>query len=593
MNRSTITVLVLASVTAIDCASAQKDEIAPTPTDQPPSMGPPGPQPDFGPLVRADHPPPPISGGTLAVAPDGHTVVAADPDRDRVYVLDIPTRTVAFNVQLETFSEPGRVAIDDTGHAWVILRHKGGVAVIDLATGKFTTRDVCSTPRGIAFDDVAHAMHVACADGQLYTLPVDGSAPTKIDLPIDLRDVVILGDSVVRVSRFREAEIVRFNGGTMTDRIEGANLAWRTIAVPGSDSTSKAVAMVSQQPTPGQVSPQPGGYGGISPGNPNPECAPKGIVTTRVTLVDQGSVQLPEAVLPVDLASNGREFVVVAAGNAFTKELPQLFVLFRDAIGNQDQGCVPAVHGNVPGQAIAAVFDGDDNLLVQTREPAALHIMTEDRRRPWKSITLATDPRADTGHSIFHSNAGGFIACASCHAEGTEDGRVWEFVGMGPRRTPSLLGTIQDTQPYHWDGEMKDLRDLVDHVFVERMSGPHIDDDHLDVLKNWIFALPPPPAIRPRTDASERGAVLFGERCTMCHAGSRLTNNQTVDVGTGGGFQVPSLIGVGWRAPYLHNGCAKTLQDRFNPACGGTGHATTSDLSPAQIDDLIAFLQTL
>jgi cytochrome c peroxidase len=164
---------------------------------------------------------------------------------------------------------------------------------------------------------------------------------------------------------------------------------------------------------------------------------------------------------------------------------------------------------------------------------------------------------------------------------------------MGPRRTPSLLGTVEGTQPYHWDGEMKDLRDLVDHVFVERMSGPRIDDDHLDVLRSWLFALPPPKPIRAQDDQTQRGAVLFGQRCSTCHAGPRLTNNQTVDVGTGGGFQVPSLIGVGWRAPYLHSGCAQKLEDRFNPGCGGAGHAVTQDLSHDQIEDIVAFLQTL
>lgn len=71
------------------------------------------------------------------------------------------------------------------------------------------------------------------------------------------------------------------------------------------------------------------------------------------------------------------------------------------------------------------------------------------------------------------------IACASCHAEGGDDGHVWGFDGIGPRRTPSLLGTVAGTEPFHWDGDQKDLRDLVDHVFVERMGGPAIDDERL------------------------------------------------------------------------------------------------------------------
>jgi len=35
-----------------------------------------------------------------------------------------------------------------------------------------------------------------------------------------------------------------------------------------------------------------------------------------------------------------------------------------------------------------------------------------------------------------------------------------------------------------------------------------------------------------------------------------LTNNQSADVGTGGTFQVPSLVDLAHRAPYMHDGCA-------------------------------------
>ena len=58
-------------------------------------------------------------------------------------------------------------------------------------------------------------------------------------------------------------------------------------------------------------------------------------------------------------------------------------------------------------------------------------------------------------------------------------------------------------------------------------------------------------------------------------------------------LQVPSLRGVGYRAPLIHNGCAATLKDRFDPTCGGDKHGMTAQLSDAQVDDLIAYLQTL
>ena len=47
------------------------------------------------------------------------------------------------------------------------------------------------------------------------------------------------------------------------------------------------------------------------------------------------------------------------------------------------------------------------------------------------NVTLSTASRADTGHLVFHANAGGGLACASCHAEGNDDGRVWNFACHG------------------------------------------------------------------------------------------------------------------------------------------------------------------
>jgi len=67
----------------------------------------------------------------------------------------------------------------------------------------------------------------------------------------------------------------------------------------------------------------------------------------------------------------------------------------------------------------------------------------------------------------------------------------------------------------------------------------------------------------------------------------------TANVGTGGTFKVPSLVGVGARAPFLHDGCAATLMDRFTTCGGGDLHGKTSQLTPAQLSDLVAYLETL
>jgi DNA-binding beta-propeller fold protein YncE len=137
MSRTSIALLLtlLAASLAPACATGTKHvSLSADPSSDGQAQAP-GPQPDLGPLVRQPEPPPPISGGTLAVAPDGKTAVAADADRDRIYIVDIASRAVTFTVALPPHAEPGRVAIDDSGKAWIVLRRAGGVAVVDLATG--------------------------------------------------------------------------------------------------------------------------------------------------------------------------------------------------------------------------------------------------------------------------------------------------------------------------------------------------------------------------------------------------------------------------------------------------------------------------
>ena len=104
------------------------------------------------------------------------------------------------------------------------------------------------------------------------------------------------------------------------------------------------------------------------------------------------------------------------------------------------------------GEPIAVAFDGTGRVVVQTREPSALFVVAGAAGTT--SISLSSVSRADTGHAIFHGNAGGMIACASCHPEGTEDGRVWNFSCEGPRRTQSLGGGLAGTEPFHWNGEL-------------------------------------------------------------------------------------------------------------------------------------------
>jgi mono/diheme cytochrome c family protein len=323
---------------------------------------------------------------------------------------------------------------------------------------------------------------------------------------------------------------------------------------------------------------------------------------------------------------------LVAPGNAHNRGVPQLMVVDPNQVNGQCEpgggpfpGRRPVSDAGVPldwerrdadvptegplddlgvppgpiaaqpnGEAIAVDFARNGHIVVQTRDPATLQIMTHSG----KGLVLSYERTKHTGHAVFHANSSAGLACASCHPEGGDDGLVWTFEKIGPRRTQSLRGGILQTAPFHWDGDMKTMDVLMKDVFEQRMSGPKLEARHHEALAAWMDRIPAMPAKRSPTEESvARGKMLFESPavgCARCHGGPMLTDNTTVNVGTGKPMQVPPLRGVAWRAPFMHTGCAQTLADRFKKDCGGDDrHGVTSRLSAAQLADLVAYMESL
>ena len=237
------------------------------------------------------------------------------------------------------------------------------------------------------------------------------------------------------------------------------------------------------------------------------------------------------------------------------------------------------------------------DLVIFYPEAPALIIRTQGTGLSHR-INLPGGARNDAGRNVFHRQTAIGVACASCHPEGRDDGIVWNFASDGVRRTQSLAGNILDRAPYHWTGDESSLPVLLDDVFAKRMSGGILNERQKAALGPWLNRIPAPAASTTQDPAAvARGAAIFetpAVGCVSCHNGLLMTNNLKFNVGTGGMFKVPSLLGVGDRAPFLHNGCAQTLMDRFINCSGGPGaHGDTSKLSPEQLNDLVAYLESL
>jgi mono/diheme cytochrome c family protein len=560
----------------------------------------------------------PISGGTLLIMKDGHAV-ASDPDRDLVHVIDVAQQKVV-SVPLEANDEPGRVVEGPAGTAYVAARRGGVVLAIDTAQGTARRIPVCSAPRGLAYDATLSRLYVACRSGVLAVINTDTDAIiARHHLDPDLRDVLVSGDNLV-VTRFKTAEVLvvsrdgdvlrrsqpsagGFSSGTVTPGV-----AYRALSLPGGGVLVGHVES-SNNTLPSGVGAYYGAFCGGSVADVTVSTMDpySGIDHATLTTLSANTLGGASGPLDVALTPDGSRVALLATGNSWaltnsSTRPANLWIsgttvvksgAFSSACGGGVSSDSSGATVTTTGEPVAVAFDAGGQWVVQSREPAQLQF--QDNR----IISLAPDSRFDTGFAMFHMNAGGSIACTSCHPEAGEDGHTWNF-SVGPRRSQTLEGGASARAPFHWTGDLATFDDLVDEVMLKRMSlAATVDVKQRGALSDWLDSVPKAATADDLdADAVERGHALFQDKdlaCATCHIGADYTDNLPHDVGTANGakFITPSLVDVNMRAPLFHDGCALTLEGRFGPCGGGEAHGKTSKLTQAEEADLVAFMQSL
>ncbi len=547
------------------------------------------------PAVRA----PTIFGGTLLALADGTHVVAADPDRDQLYVVDLAAKKVTATVPTGAGSLPFRGIESAPGVVHFTLRGTGEVVTVDASTGAVQWRaSACAEPRGITFDGVKQRLAVACEGGDIVSLAASGGAVVAtLHTPVtSARDVFVEGEGFW-ISDFRTARLNRVDGnGTVVQTLGtsrpggGTDFAWRTRRV---DATT--FVMSHQTTMLGAAIPTstPGAYGGTVTNDCIPSASLVGVAVSVLRTNTVGEFyEVPSGTLPVDVAYRNGDVTLVMAGNSWQPAFRKVQTFQRGFGVPFECNPKPPV---ITGELVAAEST-TLGTVVQSREPAVLELLGPNGVAA--SIDLSAVSRRDTGLILFHANSGRHVACASCHAEGADDAQVWTFqsgsTAAKRRRTPSLRGTIKGTAPYHWDGEEKDLQALFADVLVKRMDGPTLNAAQTEAFTSWIEALPAPVRSPTNDLATTRGAAVFAGKgkCSTCHGdGGAKPSNELFDVGTGGELGAPSLVGVSLRFPLMHDGCATTFADRFTPACGGWAHGGA--LTPSETSDVTAYLKSL
>ncbi len=183
----------------------------------------------------------------------------------------------------------------------------------------------------------------------------------------------------------------------------------------------------------------------------------------------------------------------------------------------------------------------------------------------------------------------------------------------------SLRG-LSGTEPFKWTGSNATIEKQCGPRFAMVLSRADVfEEEALRALVGWLHSMPPPPP-RPGggqvadvdRKARERGQRIFERaarkngqpippagRCVTCHVLPHGTTGQKADVGTKGPrdgtglFDIPHLTGIATKAPYLHDARATTLEEIWTLPGVLDQHGVVTDLSKADLNDLIEYLRGL
>lgn len=544
---------------------------------------------------------PPLGGGGLVALADGR-IVAAHPPSGGLYVVESSLEVRALDLGLA--ADPGRLVADAEGRVHVVLRGAGELLTVDpddlTVLGR---RALCPMPRGLAFQAPQGRLVATCADGRLLALTPDpaGAALELASLDADLRDVVVT-ESRLWVAVFRAAELLELDE-------EGALLATHTIpdrvvAVEGEDDVRMAansayrirerdgvVTMTHQVSTVSVVDvSSPRGYGSSPRGIIRPGCG-AGVVAHVLTRFGVGaepssSGLLVDAALVVDFAFSGDD-VLAVSGASRPAGRGASAVLVRGAEIDQGFPCLSNDGSPSLWSAVAAQALPDGRVAVLRADAAELAILRGNLID--ELVELGAVVEHSPGYHVFHQHTSSGVACASCHPEGGDDGITWHLSEIGPRRTQSLLGGLGGTAPFHRAGDVPDMETIMSEAFVNRMGGALHGSEVFHVAQ-WLDLHPQPSGFADDPAAAERGRMHFESRCSSCHAGERFSDHLNHRLGHTP-MQTPMLDGVRYRGPWLHDGCAETLERTLDSSClADADHVVTDEWARR---DLVAYLRGL
>ena len=608
----------------------------------------------------------PARSSTVIVTADQATAWTVNPDANTVTAVDTNTLSKAFesNVGLT----PRTLAQAPDGTIWVVNEGSYDISVLDASNGtviETINLPYASMPYGIAFAPDGSAAYVSLQSlGRLLRIdPATRTIEHSLDLGPGasgivpkLRGIAIGSDSRrILVTRFVSLE----QGGEVYDIsvLDPSTYLARTIALaidPGPDAPD------SGRGIPNYISSLAISPDGVQARVPSKkDNVKRGTFRDGQTLTHESAVRT--VISQIDLSSGREDLAARIDLNNHDMAFALAFSPLGDLLFTAIQGSnVVNVIDAHSGTQIAGIptglapqgltLDDQGRLYVQNFmsrslsvfDVAALLTGTESSAQLLAEIDLVAHETLSgdvlLGKQIFYDASSsnmsldGYISCASCHLDGGQDGRTWDFTdrGEGLRNTISLQGrggTLLQG-PVHWTGNFDEIQDFENDIrFHFSGSGLMSDDDfnsgtrrdplgdpkaglsaELDALAAYVSSLTSVPLSPYRdTDGSltsegKRGKQVFvNEGCLKCHGGAEFTDSAlgvlhdvgTISPASGGrlgqsleGLDTPTLKAVWATAPYLHDGSASTLAQAIN------SHSDVS-LSASELRALVSYVRQI
>ena len=570
-----------------------------------------------------------------AFAPDGKILAVTDATSPAVVLIDPANNTVLRTVKLSG-APAGLAWAPDGKHLFASETGASSIAEIDPASGAVTRRLTTGRyPRGLAMAP-RHKFLLATDWGLDKLTVIDvASGTTKANITVGRQPTAVAitpDESLALVSNLiPDTAAVAPDTATQVSVIDLQTLqAKPPIRLPLGATNTRGIAVSGDGHT---------AYVVHTLGRfnlPTTQLDRGWVNTNAMTIIDVAASKIVATVLldqvmdgaadpwGIALDPSGMRLFITLSGvhqlalidlerlPEILKETPELLVndlaaLYRhnlirrvDLPGKGPRGLAVAPDGK--RVASAAYFSGDV-------------VLTDINGAAPVAVALGVQPQADLarqGEALFHDAGRCFqrwLSCASCHPDGRADGLNWDLLndGLGNPKNARTLVFSDRTPPLMSHGARDDLQACVRAGFVHILFTEPKNED-VQAVYSYLKGLQPVVSPYRKADGSLTDAALRGEKlyndpqiaCAKCHPGPLLTNLQMYDVGTSRPFDQGALrfdttsLTELWRTPpYLHDGSAVSIREVLVEQNTKDKHGVTSKLTPAQLDDLSAYLQSL